>query len=134
MGYKREAKIYRLAFEAEDMAGLVVQARSIPTGQLMELVRVSSALEGATDGQGLGDLAAVGTLFEGLAGALHSWNLENDNGPVPADLEGLYSQDLDFVLAIVSAWIDAVAGVPEDLGKDSSPTPSTLEAQLPMAS
>src|SRR5215510_14389149 len=106
------------------MEGLEVRARSITTGKLLALSRLRAPTLTAED---------VEELFMALADALVDWNLEDENGnPVPATVEGLYAQDLDFAQRIVWAWIDAVSGVDAPL-EPSSPSGGPFpEASIPM--
>jgi len=129
-GYVRQRKVYRLRFADEDMAGLVVQARSAPVGQFIGLTKLAQLRGNDVTPE---DMGKLDELFRGFAGCLESWNLEDSDGtPVPATLEGLYSQETDFVLQIIFAWIEAVAGVPGPLGKPSSDGGRSLEASMPM--
>lgn len=134
-GYRREAKVYKLNFSDPDMDGLVVMARSISTGRLMKLMRLAvrfSEERGGTKREFTeDDLEAIEGLLSGFAKALDSWNLEDDDGPVPATLEGLQDQEFDFSLAIVMAWLNAVGGVSAELGKGSTSGPSFPEVSIP---
>lgn len=136
MGYRREPRIYKLSFEDPDMDGLVVRVRSLPVGQFLELTRAAGQVEASGTGQANAEQMDI--TFRGLAAAIVEWNLEEE-GPdgqmwsVPADLDGLYRQDLPFVMAIIQAWLDAVAAVPPPLPGASSGGQPFQEASLPMA-
>jgi hypothetical protein len=129
MGYKRESKTYNLVFKDTAMAGLEVLTKSCPTGVFLEmasLVDVELPLKKE-------DEEKVQRLFDRFADRLVSWNLEDDDDqPIPATIEGLYSQDLDFILQIILAWLDAVGGVTAPLGQPSTSGSRSLEEQLPM--
>lgn len=131
MGYRRERKVYQLRFADEDMAGLVVRARSVPLGQFMDLTAMAG---GAGDGKvSADDIKGVIGLFAGFAEALIDWNIEDEDGtPVPATLEGVRSQDADFMLAVVMAWLEAIGDVSAPLGRTSSGGGPSLEASIPM--
>lgn len=134
-GYKRKSTIYKLVFDDSDMAGLEVMAKSVPTGRLLKLMKLADVA-----GQGVQkkqltaeDVAAIESLFEGFAKALISWNLvDDDDAPVPANLEGVHDQDFEFVLTIIMQWIEAIAGTSTNLGKASSDGPLSLVGSLPM--
>lgn len=127
MAYVRERRVYRLAFADDDMNGLEVRARSVPLGQFFHLAKLLS--KGLT----LGDVDQVSELFSGFADALVDWNLENEDGPVPATLDGLYAQDIDFVLPVIEAWIDAVGGGPNpNPRRPGGATDGRMEASLPV--
>jgi hypothetical protein len=144
MGYVRQRKIYKLVFEDPDMAGLEVRARSVPLGTLMRLIELAGLIDRGTANLNPDEAKAIRELFTGFADALVSWNLEepvidDETGeetgevcPVPATVDGLYSQDMDFALHIIEAWMDAVAGVAGPLGRRSSDGEQSLAASLPM--
>jgi hypothetical protein len=114
MGFKHQAKVYRLVFDDPALAGLEVRARSLSIGELRD------------------DDTSV---LEAFAKALDSWNLEDEGGePLPPTLETLESYpDIDFINALSAAWLNAVAGVDDELGKGSdSGRPSLEESAIPM--
>lgn len=52
--------------------------------------------------------------------ALRSWNCERPDGtPVPATLDGFRSLETRFGKALVTAWVDAITGVPAPLDQPS---------------
>lgn len=113
MGFKHQAKVYRLVFDDPALNGLEVKARSLSIGELNDdEVRV----------------------FESFAKALVSWNLEDEDGnPLPATLEAIESYpDAEFMTTLVSAWVNAITGVDKDLGKDSTSGKSFPEDTIPM--
>lgn len=129
MGYVRE-KIYNLVFEDPELAGLEIKTRSTSVGQFMDISKLMDAAgtDLATD---IDKMTALLRLF--ADGALISWNLEHVDGtPVPADFEGLYAQDLDFVLEVISAWMNAVATLPGPKEPSSNGGVPSVEASLPM--
>lgn len=140
MGYKR-SKIYRLVFADPEFEGLEVRAKSVPIGdflQITSLVGLKDSGEFTED-----DKAKITDLFGTFSKALVDWNVEDDERdddgnltgrdvPVPPTLEGLLTQDLDFVLEIIKAWMDAVASVPDAVGKGSGSGVTFPEASLPM--
>ncbi len=127
MGYRREPKIYKLTFVDPDMEGLIVRAKSTSVRQFLEIQAMADATE-ASDG-----VKGMQTLFATFAGVLVSWNLEDENGQeLPTTVDTLLEQEFGFVMQIVMAWIEAVAGVPDQLGKASTGGSPLLEASLPM--
>jgi hypothetical protein len=58
-----------------------------------------------------------------LGNALVSWNLEDEDGPVPATLEAIEEQDFSLIMSVVNSWLSAITGVSDDLGKDSPSGP-----------
>lgn len=130
MGYKRPGKVYRLVF-TDDLDGLEVKARSMSTGDLLDmapLLDLKMSTSPTAD-----ELGQVRDLLERFAGVLVSWNLEDDDDqPVPADVDGLLAQDLGFVMQVITAWADAVSGVPAPLPQPSPGGEPSLAASIPM--
>lgn len=136
MGYRRESIQYKLVFDDPSLEGLEVVTKSVSSGRLLKLMKLADLAGNAGKRREFtaDDASAVESLFGGFASALISWNLEDEKGePVPATLDGVNDQDFDFVLSIIMAWINAVAGVSSSLGKGSSNGPPSLEESLPMA-
>lgn len=130
-GYVRERRVFKLRFDDEDMDGLQVRARSVPLGVFLDLVKLLDVTD--TRSVNSEDARKVDQLFEGFAKALVDWNLEEPEGvPVPATFEGLKSQDVDFSLHIVRAWIGALTQVTGPLGNGSSGGGRSLELSMPM--
>ncbi|GAA2209314.1 hypothetical protein GCM10009850_047720 [Nonomuraea monospora] len=131
MGYKRPAKIYKLVFAEDDMAGLEVKARSMSTGDLLDMAPLLDLKLSASPTAE--EMESIAELLERFADVLVSWNLEDeDDQPVPATLEGLLDQDIDFVMRIIMAWADAVSGVPAPLPEPSPGGEPSLAASIPM--
>jgi len=129
MGFKVQRKTFRLRFKDSEMAGLEVLAKSLTTGQFLEMEHARAA-RAAGDA---GSEGATATMIDLLAGALVSWNAEDEAGmPIPATAEGIRSQDLDFTMQVIDAWTDAIAGVPRPLSQPSSDGLPSLEASIPM--
>lgn len=129
MGYRPKRKTWKLVFADEDMAGLEVAMRSVSVDSMIELAELQAAAAG-----GSLDGAGARKLFAGFAAALDSWNVEDEDGsPVPPTLDGVKAQDLDFVMAIVAAWFEAVTSVDPPSAAGSSSGGTLAEASLPMA-
>lgn len=125
MGYRRVPTIYTLnEIPGED--GLIVRMKTISFGKVRRLIALMSADD--NDDNVMDEISAQ------VVKNLVSWNLEDDDGPVEPDVAGVDAQDFDLVLKIVNSWLDAITGVSEDLGKDSSSgekfpgQPLTMEA------
>lgn len=126
MGFRFKSKVYRLVFEGE-LAGLEVMCRS---GTVQQFIAISQ-MEGAEDIASPGEESTQATIknmnsFNKLCAAfsasLSSWNLEDEatGTPVPATLEGLFSQDVDLVLDIIDAWMEAVTRARTPQGPEES--------------
>lgn len=132
VGYRPDLPKYRLKFA--DHEGLEVITRRVTVDGLMEFIGLTSGLDGAAQ-PAPEDLANVGELFGRFAGVLVSWNLEDEHGqPVPATREGVGSQDFQFMMEIITAWISEVSAAPPPLPGPASSGPTSLEAQLDLAS
>lgn len=136
MGYRRERKVYRLNFEGDpEMDGLVVKVRSTSIGNLLQVAGLLVLADRDVDELQPDDIARLDQLFDGFAGSLVEWNLEDEQGtPVPATPDGVKGQDADFILPIVKAWFTAMNGVPTPLGAPSSDGGRSLERSIPMES
>lgn len=130
--FKRERKLYRLQFETEDMDGF----ECIASGMSLERFIAFNALQEQVQSQEARESQAGEQLYTMFARQLVSWNLDDDDDqPVPCDYDGLKAQDVEFVNMLVQAWAKAIAGVPDDLGKDSdSGETSREESSLRLAS
>lgn len=130
MGYVRNT-VYKLEFEDPAMQGLEVRAKSVPLKSILKLTKLTGRdLKQLPMQEQLDTMSDMIGMF---ADALVGWNLENeDSTPVPADRDGLESQDFDFVMQIITAWMDALMAVAAPLGKRSPYGDLSLEASLPM--
>lgn len=129
MGYKVVRKVFKLVFKDADFDGLEVFARSLNTGQFLEIEQAKlDRAEGGQVGEG-----ATQRMLELFAGALSSWNAEDEDGePIPATMDGIRSQDLDFNMKIIDAWTDAIAGVKAPLSQTSTDGSPSVEGSIPM--
>lgn len=127
MGFKPKRKIFRLDFrEVEDMEGLIVRARST---DMETFLTIQEMAEGDTKAS-----ASLRALFAEFVSVVVEWNLEYDDRDetMPLTAESLLAQEPAFSLAIVGAWMEAMAGVTASLGKGSTPSSPPLAASLPM--
>jgi len=130
-GYVRKRRVYRLQFEDEELDGLVVKVRSASVGRLLEFMRFLAGLSG--DDLTADDVEKFAGLFESFADVLQEWNVEDEDGrPVPATLEGVRSQDGDFVMDIMRVWFQAVTQPPAPLPATSSAGAPSAAPPLPM--
>lgn len=133
MGYRLARTTYKLTFPEYD--GLEVMARSLSTGDLMKIMELSGALAPGSTQAPVERAKTVESLLRRFAKALVTWNLEDEDGePIGTTYEDIADQELPFVLRIIEAWTEAVAGVPDDLGKASNSGPQFPEVSIPMAS
>jgi hypothetical protein len=113
MGFKHQPRTYRLVFDDPALEGLEVAARGMSIGELNDPDK---------------------KLYASFADALVEWNLEYKDGtPVPTTREAIEAYpDLDFMQGLANTWLNAVMGVDEDLGKDSTSGDTFPEASIPM--
>lgn len=144
MGYKRKAqKNVRVTFaDDHEFAGLELVTKPLNVAEFaqiaMHMQALSTSLKAEEDPDAamrgieafLGQLGAAQELF---AGCLVEWNMEQEDGtPIPADLVGVRSlEDVEF-LKLMTEWLEAIGGVPDELGKDSSSGPNSPELSIPM--
>lgn len=121
MGYRPKRKTYVLKFEGEEYKGLEVKIRGLNTGQLLDIDTARA------DG---GD-EAIRAMLHLMANQLVEWNVEDDDKPVPMTFEGVCSLDLDFNWAVINAWQNAMAGVPDPLESGSTSGEPSLVASIP---
>lgn len=135
MGYRRKRTTYELTFEEYD--GLEVVCRALSTRELMGITHASdevARLGPMARAEGEEGRTAVEELFDLFVPALVSWNYEDEDGnPVPKTTEALLDEELPFVLSVIEAFTQAVAGVEPDLGKDSPSGETFPEVSIPMA-
>jgi hypothetical protein len=147
MGFVRQRRTYRLVWSEGEFTGLEVVASSASVAgyrQIAEWATRQYSWPPTTE-----DLMKLDELHEVFGEMLVSWNLErpklDEHGheivdadgsrvvePVPPTVDGLRQQDPEFTLAVIVAWMDAVAGVPAPLGGPSSSGERSLEESLPM--
>ncbi len=134
--YQPKRKLYQLRFE--DHPGFEVTMRGLSIDGFMSLARSAaktqgldmSALKGPELEQAMDDIDGLFTRF---ASSLKAWNLDDDDGrPVGADLDGVRSQDLDFILEVTMAWMDAIASVDPTLPQPANGHGTFPEESIPM--
>ena len=127
-GYKRTTKKYKLQFSDEEYEGLEVTMGGASLGLIMDLQRLSERL-----GENQDNAAAVEQMMEIFCSKLLDWNLvDDDDQPVPITVAGLRTQDMAFVMTLIAAWTQAVAGVNAPLAVGSPSGEPSLEASLTM--
>ena len=122
--YKRRRKIYKLDFSGTEYEGLEVRVRGLTTGEYLQIIQLSSSTDE-------GDKETEGMLRM-FSTHLVSWNLTDENDePVPGTYEGVVANDFVMNMAIISAWTEALASVPEKTEKKSSAGDLSLVASIP---
>lgn len=130
MGYRRNKKRYRLVFDDPEMAGFEVVMGSL---SIDEFTKLTSSFAGVTEANPEAGAGGIEGLLKTFAGKIVSWNLEDDDGkPVPASLAGVKTQDMDFIMPVITAWMDAIAGVDPTSRPGANGTGTFPEVSLPM--
>jgi hypothetical protein len=127
VGYK--PKRYKLTWADGDLEGLEVVMKPASLGEMLNAEKLRDlAAEGAS-------IAQLEPLFRWFAGMLVSWNVEDDDDqPVPATYEGVLTQDVDLIYAIVGEFTSRVTQAPPPLPDVSPPGGTEAEASLRLAS
>jgi hypothetical protein len=137
-GFEPEATQYRLRFEDPKFAGLDVLIESLDVGDFLAMQQLLATAAGdkanMTDAEAAQAAGSTTKLLEGFAANLIEWNVTKKGVPVPVTLDGIRTQKFDFVLKIITAWMEAIADVAPPLSPSSSGSkPSEPELSLPMA-
>lgn len=131
-GFTPPRTVYRLDFEGTELEGLEVRMRGGKLGAAFDTVQLVGVTEkNAT----AADAKLALAQYEEMADHLISWNVMDKNGQeVPANLEGLKTQETRHVNMIAAAWQRAQVDVPGPLPRDSSPSPTPDLPMIPMES
>jgi hypothetical protein len=127
MGYVDKPKVYRVVFDSpdDDQHGFEARMRGVSSGQALDLMGLQDVDET--------DAATVAGIFQALADAIVTWNLEDSDGnPVRPSLEAVKARDFSRNMALFGLWIEAVIGVSGPLERPSSDGGRALLASIPM--
>lgn len=105
VGYKRPT--LKLEFEAAEMDGLEVRCRRPSVGAYFDLLDAAE--------KPIGDQNNRRALAEHVMPLIISWNLEDDDGPVPPTVDGFLAQDTPFIRQVTQAIVDVNRQVPAPL-------------------
>jgi hypothetical protein len=119
-GYKPKRTLYKLDFSETEHAGLEITARGTSMDGLLRLMEIADELDGIEELDSLADAGKIaekmGELFAPFARVLVAWNvIDDDDRPVPANLEGLMSQEPEFVGFVLSKYCQAMTQAPPPL-------------------
>lgn len=156
MGYRKQKTIYKLVFTDEEYEGLIVRAYSPPLDEFFKLADMD--IEQLQQSQTLtkADQEQMLALFQFFTRYLVTWNVEHQDHRIvdpatkavacdavegcacpwvatPPTVDGLRTQDLDFVIHIITTWMETLASVPMGKEKPSNDgSPPALEQSIPM--
>jgi hypothetical protein len=134
MGYKR--KVYHLTAEGSDDLHIYVHGVSIKRAlRLMQLAATVGDAKPEAESE-----KDIRELFGAFVDRVVSWTLEEDDDtPVPVELEPFLDWDFDDAMTWVMQWMQKATSVAAPLAS-TSPTgsvptgPNPVEASIPMAS
>ncbi|WP_322501827.1 hypothetical protein TR631_33900 [Streptomyces rochei] len=118
MGYRPKRRVYELDFTGTEWEGLEASVRGLTVGEELELNEMEWTPENTV---------------KALVKRLVSWNVEDDDGPVPTTFEGVCRQDGAMVLAILNALRTVGSGVPDPLPQTSPDGEPSPAVPIPMA-
>jgi hypothetical protein len=124
-GFKPKRQLYKLDFGETDLAGLDVTARGASMAELLAMLETADAMGDLAELDEKADAAKVAAqmreMIAPFARKLVAWNLlDDDDEPVPASLDGLLSQDLDFVIRLITTYGTAMTQAPPPLPANSA--------------
>ena len=130
MGFKRAKRRYRLQFDDPELEGFEVVMGSLSIGEFMDLTGSFTKVQGGDAAAGADSVSSLLTRF---SKSIISWNLEDDQGKaVPATLTGVKGQEMDFIMTVVMAWMDAMSGVDPTSRATANGGGTLPEVSLPM--
>lgn len=130
MGFRPEKTIYRLKFEDDQFRGLEVSVKSMSLKGFFEMAGDFDAASGGSKSEEE-VFTASQRLFSNFTKSLVHWNLEDEDGnEVPRTLDGLQSQEMGFVIMLISTWMQAISSVPDPLSPSSNGTRLSLEDSM----
>lgn len=136
MGFKVNRKGYRLTFaDGSALDGATIVMGSLTVDELLALGETAEAAGAAVAAAGTStsELEAMQNLKVLIADKLISWDLEEEDGtPIPADMAGVGSLEVEWLMLLVAAWTGALSAVDPSLGKESPSGAISLEASIPM--
>lgn len=116
-----QPKHYELNFDGTDWDGMQVTLSRLSLGEVLSVQNLDTS---NSDG--------MKELFMLLASHLVEWNLSRPDGTeVPATYEGVTEQDVDMLMDVLNAWVEATTSVKDDLGKASTSGPTSDEESIP---
>lgn len=124
MGFKVPTK--RLVFDDPELAGLEIYTRGVKIGQMRQIASLADFGENMPSDE---DLAPV---FRALAGAIHSWNLDDDDGdPITPSVAAVADLPFEMIMHIMNALMATISVAPP-LQQPSPDGSASLAASIPM--
>jgi len=125
MGYKLSRTVYKVRFEGTEYDGLEMSMGTLSVKEILEVEELMS---------GDDSKPTFVALVARLARAIQDWNLEDEDGnPIPVTEDALMGFEVKLINTVVSAWVNAIVGVPAPLENDSTSGGKSLEESIGMA-
>lgn len=115
MSYKRKSNTVTVKFDG-DYEGLEIVMKALKIKTFKTLIPLMTKFEKVDDNDAAAVLELADTVSSVILEHAISWNMEDDNGPVP--LEELGEEDIALILGLFTGWTQSMSGVDTDLGKD----------------
>ena len=115
MGFK-VGRTFTLEFYGTDLAGAIVKMRSCSIGTIQELKNPENGLDEE---------------LQIIADHIIEWNLEDENGPIPATVEGLKQLEIPVRDLIYVEWQKATKGITAPLDHRSSDGEKSGTPEIP---
>lgn len=131
--FKRKLNTITINVAGEDYEGLQIVMRKLKISDYANLIPLINKADSADET----NLEEIQGLMEGIGNTLAdfivSWNMEDEDGPVP--VSEIAKEDLELVFNVFQGWIQGQVGVEAELGKDSrsgetSPMPNLVMEAL----
>ena len=124
-GFKPTRRLYKLDFDGTDLEGLEVTTRGASMGEIIAMMETADDLGDLAELDENADAGKVAAqmreMVSPFARKLVAWNLlDDDDAPVAASLDGLLTQDLDFVIRLITAYGTAMTQAPPPLPASSA--------------
>lgn len=138
MGFEFPEKIIRLNFEGTELAGLIIDTTSVSLEALLAIQEKSIQVEelrklaesdAAKNRVMMVEFTAMVELF---ANVISDWNVTNKGKPVPPSAKALMQQPPEYVMAIIKIWVEATAGVDDNLKENLRIGNTSVEELIPM--
>lgn len=125
MGYTPQRKKYNLEFDKE-FEGLEISLYGLSIGELVEIQKLRMTAEEGSEG--------TETMLQHLVDHIVSWNVTTDTGvAVKPTVQSVSAMDTDLVMAMISAWLNAIIGVSVPLESSSTDGQPSLVGSIPTA-
>lgn len=139
MGHKVKRKAYKMIFaDGSPLDGATILMGTLSIGELVEFgvsATKAKSIADAADSGAVGPefVEAINDLTKTIGTKLISWDLEEEDGtPIPANVQGVSTLEIPWIMALIGAWTNVLVNVDPSLGKESASGVTSLEASIPM--